>query len=655
MSKSSHIYEPNVFIPLPNGMQLAARIWKPADCDDIPAPAVLEFLPYRRQDMTAPRDELTYPQFAERGIVGVRVDMRGTGESDGLFDDEYSEQELSDAEAVIAWIAQQPWCNGRVGMMGISWGGFNALQVAARRPAALGAVISIASTVDRYADDIHFKGGTMLSSNLYWANQMLCYNARVPDSAVRDDWRRLWMQRLEATAPVIEPWFTHQRRDDYWKHGSICEDFSDVTIPSWVIAGWADGYRNTPWKARMGMGDQCHMMIGPWIHKYPHFANPGPQFEFIEEACAFWHRHLGTGTSAPEPAPNRLYMLEAIDPNGDRTNDAGHWVSIDDRAPSKAEFYLTPEGLDRSAVEDGSDIVISTPLVGALEGGEYFCGSIDEGISGDQSSDDRLGYVLETAPLEAPLEVIGMASLRLRVSIDAPQGHLIARLVDVHPDGTSYLITRAFLNLSHRESPETPAPMIVGQADDIEMVFDAAAYRLRAGHRLRLVLSTEYFPFIMPAPTRVCATISLDQNACLSLPSYPYTPIDVPQGAHRLPEYETKADGHTRREVSQTGEHTVVTLSTDTGHLVHPEHGIEWRDTRSSTWSCVGDDPLSIVGQEENHDWHWRDGVETHVIAKACLTTDGVHWNIDTSLTALEDDQQIYSRTWQYKIPRDHV
>lgn len=650
---SEMIYEPNVFIPLPNGMQLAARIWKPADVAEHPAPAVLEFLPYRRRDMTAPRDELTYPQFAARGIVGVRVDMRGTGESDGLFDDEYSEQELSDAEAVIAWIADQPWCNGRVGMMGISWGGFNGLQVAARRPPALGAVISIASTVDRFADDIHFKGGAMLSSNLYWANQMLCYNARVPDSAVREDWRELWLERLKATAPVVEPWFAHGRRDAYWKHGSICDNFDDVTIPTFVIAGWADGYRNTPWKARMGMPDRCHAMTGPWIHKYPHFAKPGPQFEFIDAACAFWHEHL-SGRGEAGLAGNRVYMLHGIDPSGDRSRDAGRWLDIDDRAAQDQVLYLTPTALSPAPNAVGGEAVLRSPLVMALEGGEYFCGSIDEGLAADQARTDGASLCFDTGALDAPMEMIGMATLGADVAIDAPQGYVIARLMDVHPDGRSTLISKAILNLSHRNGPEVPQPMTPHKAERVTLTFDAAAYHVPAGHQLRLALSTNYFPFIMPAPTDVTAKIDLS-DAQLHLPIYPYTEVAVPEGAHRLPDYETREEGHTRRDVTEVDGITTVRLETDTGHLIHPEHGIEWRDTRSSTWSIQEGDPLSVVGEEENHDWHWRDGVETHVVAKSRLTTDGGHWKVETSLHAYEQDQEVYARQWQYTKPRDHM
>lgn len=653
MSSATPLYEPNVFIPLPNGMQLAARIWKPADIAENPAPVVLEFLPYRRRDMTAPRDELTYPQFAQNGIVGVRVDMRGTGESDGLFDDEYSEQELSDAEAVIAWIAGQPWCNGRVGMMGISWGGFNALQVAARRPPALGAVISIASTVDRYADDIHFKGGAMLSSNLYWANQMLCYNARVPDSAVRSDWRRLWMQRLEATAPVVEPWFAHGRRDAYWKHGSVCEDFDAIEVPSLVIAGWADGYRNTPWKAKMGMGARCHAMIGPWIHKYPHFAKPAPQFEFINEACAFWHAHLGDG--APVQIPQtRVYMLDSIDPSGDRTRDAGRWLSVDEAKPQEQVFYLDGAQLSTTPSASHQSVDICSPLAMGLEGGEYFCGSVDEGLAGDQASTDARSTCFETEVLAVPVETIGMATFTASVSIDAPQGYLIARLMDVHPDGRSTLISKAILNLSHRHGPENPKPMVPHEAQEVTLVFDTAAYRVPAGHRLRLGLSTNYAPFILPAPTMVTAQVDL-QTARLSLPTYPYEEITVPEGAHRLPEYEAREAGHTRRDVTQEGDVITAKLSTDTGHLIHPEHGIEWRDTRLSTWTMKEGDPLSLIGEEENHDWHWRDGVETHVMATSRLTSDGIAWKVETELHAYEDGTEVYGKSWTFELPRDHM
>ena len=233
-------------IPVRDGITLSARVWMPLGAKRTPLPAILEMLPYRKRDGTAARDATTHAQFSQQGYVCLRVDLRGCGESEGLFDDEYSEQELSDIEDVIAWIAAQTWCSGAVGIMGISWGGFNGLQVAALRPPALKAVISLCSSVDRFADDIHYKGGCQLMENIGWAATATSWFSMPPDPAlVGDPWRDIWLKRLENTTAMISPWLRHSSRDDYWKHGSVCEDFSRIEAAVLNIGGWHDGYRNT--------------------------------------------------------------------------------------------------------------------------------------------------------------------------------------------------------------------------------------------------------------------------------------------------------------------------------------------------------------------------------------------------------------------------
>ncbi|MDP4623047.1 MAG: CocE/NonD family hydrolase, partial [Hydrogenophaga sp.] len=188
----------NRFLTLSDGTRLAMRLWLPTDATDHPVPALLEYLPYRKRDGTVVRDALTHPYLAGHGYACVRVDIRGNGDSDGLMDDEYTPQELSDALEVIAWLSAQPWCSGKVGMFGISWGGFNALQVAALRPPALAAIVTLCSTDDRYEDDIHYTGGTLLNENMGWAATMLAYSSRPPDPLiVGDRWREMWLARLE--------------------------------------------------------------------------------------------------------------------------------------------------------------------------------------------------------------------------------------------------------------------------------------------------------------------------------------------------------------------------------------------------------------------------------------------------------------------------
>ncbi|MBV9245896.1 MAG: CocE/NonD family hydrolase, partial [Methylobacteriaceae bacterium] len=235
----------NLWIPLYDGARLAARMWRPADAPAHPVPAILEYIPYRKRDGTRGRDEPMHGYFAGQGYAALRVDMRGSGDSDGLLADEYLRQEQDDALEVIAWIATQPWCTGAVGMMGKSWGGFNALQVAARRPPALKAIITVCSTDDRFADDIHYMGGCLLTDNLWWGSIMLAYQARAPDPAiVGEDWRERWLARLEHMPFWPALWVAHQSRDEYWRHGSVCEDFGAIACPVLAIGGWADAYTN---------------------------------------------------------------------------------------------------------------------------------------------------------------------------------------------------------------------------------------------------------------------------------------------------------------------------------------------------------------------------------------------------------------------------
>ncbi|HKJ87155.1 MAG TPA: CocE/NonD family hydrolase, partial [Gammaproteobacteria bacterium] len=279
----------NVWIPMSDGAHLAARIWMPEDAEVHPVPAILEYIPYRKRDMTRYRDDQNHPYFAGHGYVSVRVDLRGSGDSDGVLEDEYLQQELDDGVEVIRWLAQQPWCDGNVGMIGISWGGFNGLQMAALRPPELKAVITVCSTDDRYADDVHHMGGCLLGDNLSWASVMFAYNSCPPDPAiVGDRWRGMWFRRLEGSGLWLEKWLRHQHRDDYWKHGSICENYAEVQCPVFAVSGWADGYSNAVFRMLANLNVPRKGLIGPWSHKYPHLGKPGPAIGFLQEALRWW-------------------------------------------------------------------------------------------------------------------------------------------------------------------------------------------------------------------------------------------------------------------------------------------------------------------------------------------------------------------------------
>src|SRR5262245_47865407 len=278
---------PNVFIDL-GTVRLAARMWLPET--ELPVPAILEYLPYRKGDGTAIDDAARHGYFAGHGFAAVRVDMRGSGDSDGVLLDEYTQTELDDAVAVIGWLAAQPWCNGNVGMIGISWGGFNALQVAALAPPALRAIVSVCSTDDRYADDVHYVGGAVVARDMPgWAMTMLAFNARPPDpEVVGARWREMWQQRLDTTPAFIEGWLAHPQRDAYWRHGSVCENYAAIRAPVLVVGGWADGYTNAVLRLLDGLTAPTRAIIGPWAHNWPHMAAPGPTIGFLGEAVRWW-------------------------------------------------------------------------------------------------------------------------------------------------------------------------------------------------------------------------------------------------------------------------------------------------------------------------------------------------------------------------------
>lgn len=134
----------------------------------------------------------------------VRVDMRGAGDSDGLMYDEYTPQEWRDAVEVIDWIASQPWCDGKVGMMGLSWSGFNSLQVAAMAPAALKAIVTTCASDDRFADDMHYMGGCLLNDNLQYGSTLFTWLGTPPDpEIVGERWWDMWLARLNAVSPRL--------------------------------------------------------------------------------------------------------------------------------------------------------------------------------------------------------------------------------------------------------------------------------------------------------------------------------------------------------------------------------------------------------------------------------------------------------------------
>jgi len=653
----------NEWVALPDGRKLAARIWMPETAASQPAPAILEYLPYRKRDGTAPRDESTYPTFAEAGYVGVRVDISGTGESDGDFDDEYSPRELSDACEVIAWIAAQPWCDGNLGMMGISWGGFNSAQVAALRPPALKAIISIGTTVDRYNDDIHYKNGCLLSSNFNWSSVMLCYASRPPDpDLVGERWKDMWLHRLNTQPFPLETWLAHQHKDDYWKHGSISEDYTAIEIPALVISGWADGYLNAPPAVAANLGANSKAINGPWIHKYPHFAWPKPRMDFLGEAIRWWDHWLKGIDNNVENLPDyRAYISENIRPQLRREHEPGRWVA-EDKLPSPEikERLFFPSAHNQLLDIAGSEQaeILCSPLDCGTASGEIFTLKPESELPGDQRIDDSGSLVFDTDRLPQAVEILGRPKIHLKIAIDKPVANIIVRLNDIHADGVSSRVSWGVLNLAHRKSNGSPEPMVPGNFETVEIELNECGYRFLPGHRIRIAVSTNYWPMLLPPPEIVTAHIKLGSDSTLSLPTRTggdQIMVAEPENPNPLPQYEFHKPAENRRWVDrdlQNGQ-THYHLIDDTGEDEMPEHGLRTRHYHRECWSITTNDPLSSRANSEYICWMQRGNWSIRTESVSSFSCDAEHFYISATVTAFESDKQVNQRHWKKTIKRD--
>jgi len=652
------------WITLKDGTKLATRIWMPDCAKDKPVPTVLEYLPYRKRGGTDPRDESTYPVFAAAGIAGVRVDIRGSGESDGVIDGEYTPRELSDACEILEWIAAQPWSNGNVGMMGISWGGFNCLQVAALKPPQLKAVISIASSVDRYNDDIHYKNGTHLSTHLSWAGTMLAYQSRSPDiDLVGDKWKDMWLERLEGQPFFMEEWLSHQRRDDFWKHASICEDFKGFPVPALVIAGWADGYRNTPLKAIEGLQEKGKAIIGPWVHKYPHFAWPKPRMDFHGEAIAWWKHWLGDEDNNAEELPQmRAYILDGPRPALRREKDPGYWIAKSSWETPQTEMLTVGADnlLNMTGASEGiGEVYLRSPLDTGMTGGEWFTMKPDAEIAGDQRPDNGGSLTFETAPLNEEAVYLGAPEVTLDLACDADWENLAVRIIDVHPDGTETRACYGVLNLAHRNGNENPEPMQHGKKTRITMRLDAMGYRFAPGHRIKVAFSTSYWPIILPSAEAPGVTIDTS-SISLAMPllgDHERITVAEPENPDPLPNYEMRQPESTRRSAEKdlTTGLTHWRIFEDAGLEVHPENGLRSREVQNEVWTIDPNDPLSMTADIDWLTHMERDGWSVSTKTTTTMRCTQKDWIISASVTAFEGETEIFSRSFEKRIPRDFM
>ena len=523
--------EKNVLIRMSDGTQIAADLFLPDAAGRFPV--VMEYLPYRKDDIMAYRQQ-RHHYFAQRGFACAWVDIRGSGASGGVIVDEYVRQEQDDALEIIAWLAAQPWSNGSVGMTGISWGGFNAIQVAMRRPPALKAIIPAYATDDRYTDDVHYYGGALRCYELMeYPLQMIAMNALPPHpEVVGARWAELWEEHLRAE-PWVLTWLEQQLDGPYWRHGSLRPDYDAIEAATLMIAGWADCYRNWPLRTFAALRCPKRLVLGPWGHEWPNDAYPGPRIDYLDLCVRWFGRYLaGAETGVESEPPIAIYVQHYHPPTPILTDAPGEWRAAQTwplPGATTRTLYLGAGALaDELPSQERRDELACVPTVGMTVPLDCFGGSGPGLQPLDQRADEAYSLLYTTPPLDADLTVVGYPVAVLHLCASVEVAFVSVKIADVAPDGRSTFVTRGFLNATRRDSLSDPTPLLPSRVYELRVELDCCAWVFSPGHRLRLAVAGSDWPNMWPAP-RECTLAVVHGPAHpsrLELPVAP--PPDLP-------------------------------------------------------------------------------------------------------------------------------
>lgn len=635
----------DVTVPMADGVALAATLYLP-DPTAGPQPCLLEALPYRKDDLTLSYDDEYLRLRDEFGYAVCRLDLRGTGSSGGAATDEYPAAEQEDLLAVIAWLAAQPWCDGSVGMYGTSYSGFNALQLACERPPALKAVVATYASDDRYTDDVHFRGGLLRwLDTVDYCHYMTPMCALPPVPAVwGTGWREEWLRRIDDLEPWLLRWLEEQVDGPYWRHGSVRPAYDRVACPVLLVAGWADGYRNNSLRtvaALRAAGVPHRLLVGPWPHAAPVSAAPGPRVDLLPEMVAWWDRWLrGRENGVDDGSPGRpavtAFVRTTTRPEPDLDLHEGRWVREEWPSPRSAREVLPL---------DGRPPYVVRPDVG-VDAWIDCAGHLPWGQSADQRHDDAESMTWEWDAGGRTL--LGHPVARLRVSADRPVATVSVRLCDAFPDGTSALVTRGTLNLTHRDGHGDPAPLRPGEVYDVEVVLDACAYGFDDGQRLRLAVAGADWPNTAAPPEPVTLTVHGGELVLplLTGPSPYDAPVLVPGDEHSGED----AEGITWRVERD------VLRRTSTCVVEHgSRYGIAHDGSASEHYlGRVEVDRRTFAQRAEaevTFELSWP-GIDVATTSRLDLRATPDTYEVVVDLTAVEDGAVVAERRWERSVPR---
>ncbi|GAB2454907.1 CocE/NonD family hydrolase [Nocardioides hungaricus] len=640
----------SVRIPMRDGVELAATIYLP-DPAGGPQPCLLEALPYRKDDLTSSYVPGYEHLRDEYGFAVCRLDLRGTGSSSGDATDEYPPEEQADLVETIAWLAGQDWCNGRVGIFGTSYSGFNGLQLACERPPGLGAVFSIFSSDDRWTDDVHWRGAALKLVDLVdYCNYMtpMCVLPPVP-ALWGPGWRDEWLRRLETNEPWALTWLRENRFGDYWQGGSVrvggtTAGYERIEVPTMLVAGWADGYRNNSFRTVAALDSRdvpVRLLAGPWAHADPKTAMPGPRIDLDAELAAWFDRWL-RDDPVVEPVEAveahrsgcDVFVRTSTVPAPDLDLHEGYWVSLPP-VPPTSPWPVALAGRPPLAVHPDTGTAAWIDCAGHLPWGQ----------SGDQRLDDARSLTWDVAPPALP--IVGHPVARLRVSVDQPYASLSVKLCDVFPDGTSALVSRGSLDLTFRDGVHgAPSLLVPGEEYDVELDLDACAFQWKPGNTLRVSVTGSDWPNTIAPPAPVVLTV---HSATVTLPVLDGTwpePAFTPGAEHSSESAEGvrwSIEDDVVRRTTTAHTHTVSEYDTPYDGRAREDYlGAVTVDRR--TWEQTSHAVTT-------YDLAWP-GVAVHLVSTmdVAITAAGLDVAIETVATL--DGDVVSTRIWSEHIPR---
>ena len=635
-----------VRIPMGDGVELAATLYLPQG--DGPWPALLEALPYRKDEITFYSDP-EYTDLCDGGGYAVcRVDVRGTGSSGGIATDEYPLVERSDLCTVIDWLATRSWSTGGVGMYGTSYSGFNSLQIAAERPPALKAIISIFATDSRFTDDVHYGGGALRGIDaIDYPTYMVNSNALPPvPSVFGEGWRDEWMKRLEELEPWMITWLEHQTEDDYWLAGSIKADYSAIECPVLVIAGAADGYHNMAFRTLENVQPFSKLLFGPWSHMALESSIPGPHMNSIPMMLRWWDRWLKDDRNGVDEEPRvQVFMRRHTTPEPDLWIHRGEWRS-EHWPPERGVEVSYPLGTGESEMEIRGDVGFYASI--------WCAGTMPWGPPMDQRPDEAFSLVYDVAgPLEEEIEILGHPRLEVRVGSSVPVAFLSAKLCDVAPERTSAMVSRGILNLTHRDSSSEPSALEPGKSYDISLELDACGWIFEEGHVIRLDLAPSDWPSSWAPPMGGVLTIELDPTR-LVLPELHGDPVAPPPEFPPPPEPYVAPE---RSKVIWKLEHDVLAREkravVDYSGGEYGAGGFTISDIFGGTVTVSTEDPgRSSSVSHSNYTLRFPE-VTASADARIRLESDPTTYRLHIELDVDEDGDRIFSKTWDREYPRN--